>query len=167
MAKNTITLRIDNTGFKRDMKRFSIQNESAFRTAVLRATLQMEKLAKLKVRNMTRNAKVKSSNLVNNIHKVITGNGFTGEVISAANYSQAYEEGTRPHTIRVRSKGVLAGPLRGAPQGWQVSKKSRSMGYATYGKKIQHPGTNPHPYMYPAWRFACQELEKYIKQALR
>lgn len=162
-----ITMRIDNAQFTRDMERFAKQSESAFRTAVLRATLQMEQLAKLKVRNMTRNAKVKSSNLVNNIHKVITGNGFTGEVISGAAYSQAYEEGTRPHTIRARGKKVLAGPLRGAPPGWEVSAKSKRMGYATYGKKIQHPGTHPHPFMFPAWKFACQELERFIKQALR
>lgn len=162
-----ITMHIDKSGFTRDMERFAKQNESAFRTAVLRATLQMERLAKLRVRNLTRNAKVKSSNLVNNIHKVITNNGLTGEVISGAAYSQAYEDGTRPHTIRVKSKGVLAGPLRGAPQGWEVSKKSKNMGYATYGKKIQHPGTHPHPFMFPAWKFACQELERFIKQALK
>lgn len=162
-----ITMKIDDRAFRKEMKAFAKKSEGDFKNAVLRATLQMEKLAKQKVRNMTRNAKVKSSNLVNSIYKQITSNGLTGTVISAASYSQAYEEGTRPHTIRARGKNVLAGPLRGAPPGWEVSKKSRSMGYATYGKKVQHPGTPPHPFMFPAWKFACQELERYIKQALR
>lgn len=162
-----ITMRIDDRQFKREMKEFARKNESAFQNAILRATLEMEKLAKLKVRDMTRNAKVKSSNLVNSIRKEITNRGLTGTVISGAAYSQAYEEGTRPHPIRARNKNVLAGPLRGAPAGWVVSKKSRSMGYATYGKKIDHPGTPPHPFMFPAWKQACQVLENLIKQALR
>ena len=33
------------------------------------------------------------------------------------------------------------------------------MGYATYGKKVQHPGTQPHPFLFPAWKFACDKLE--------
>jgi hypothetical protein len=162
-----VIMRIDDRGFQKEMRAFARKSDGDFKRAVLKATLQMERLAKQKVRNMTQNARVKSSNLVNSIYKQITGNGLTGAVISAASYSQAYEEGTRPHTIRARGKKVLAGPLRGAPPGWEVSKKSRSMGYATYGKKIQHPGTQPHPFMFPAWKFACQELEKYIREALR
>jgi hypothetical protein len=161
-----ITFTIDDRQFRREMKRFRKKSESDFKIAILRATLQLEKLAKLKVRNFTRNAKVKSGFLINNIRKLITANGLTGEVTSGANYSQAFEEGTRPHRIRVINKKVLAGPYRGRPAGWQVSAKSKSMGYATYGKAVEHPGTPAHPYMFPAWRFACQQLEKLIKQAL-
>jgi len=161
-----ITFTIDDNQFRREMNRFRKKNEVDFRTAIIRATLSMEKLAKLKVRNFTRSAKVKSGFLINNIRKQITNKGLTGEVISGADYSQAFEEGTRPHTIRARNKKVLAGPKRGAPAGWKISPKSASMGYATYGKEVQHPGTNPHPFMFPAWKFACQQLEKYIRQAL-
>ena len=161
-----ITMKIDDRQFRQQMHQFSKRTDMEFKRAVLRAILDLQKMAKMKVRNMTSGAKVKSGYLVNNIRKLITGNGLTGEVISGAGYSQAYEEGTRPHTIRAKGKKVLAGPLRGAPQGWDVSAKSRSMGYATYGKKIQHPGTHPHPYMFPAWRYACQQLEKYITAIL-
>mgnify|MGYP000132226137 CR=1 FL=1 len=161
-----ITMRIESSQFRREMKEFAKKSESEFKMAIIRATLEMEKLAKMKVRDLTRTAKVKSGNLINSIHKKITDKGLTGEVISGADYSAAFEEGTRPHTIRVRNKKVLAGPRRGAPAGWNISPKSASMGYATYGRKIQHPGTNPHPFMFPAWRAACQQLEKFIKQAL-
>jgi hypothetical protein len=161
-----ITLRIDNEQFRHEMKEFRNKSDSEFKLAILRSTLQLEKLAKMKVRNFTRHSKVSNKYLINNIHKKITQNGLTGEVVSAADYSQAFEEGTRPHTIRVKNKKVLAGPKRGAPAGWEISPKSASMGYATYGKKVQHPGTEPHPFMYPAWRFACQQLEKFIKKAL-
>ena len=162
-----ITFTIDNTRFRNDMERLRKQSESKFKIAVLRATLQMEKLAKLKVRQFTHNSKVQSSFLVDNIYKLITGGGLTGEVISGANYSQAFEEGTRPHRIRVINKKVLAGPYRGRPPGWEVSAKSKSMGKATYGKVAEHPGTHAHPFMYPAWKFACRHLEKLIKQALQ
>lgn len=161
-----ITFTIDNRSFRRDMERFRKKSDSDFKMAILKATLQLEKLAKLKVRNFTRNAKVKSGFLINNIRKLITGGGLTGEVTSGADYSQAFEEGTRPHIIRAKNKKVLAGPYRGRPTGWEVSAKSASMGYAIYGKEVHHPGTPAHPFMYPAWRFACQQLEKLIKHAL-
>ncbi len=161
-----IVMRIEDKEFRMQMQSFAKKADLSFSRAVIRATFEMKKMAMLKVRDMTRNSKVKSSYLLNNIRERITNKGMTGEVISAANYSQAYEEGTRPHIIRVKNKGVLAGPLRGAPQGWAVSAKSREMGYATYGKQVQHPGTSPHPFMFPAWKFACQKLEEFIRQAL-
>jgi len=161
-----ITFTIDDRQFRQQMRQFAKRKDGEFKHAVLRATLEMEKLAKTLVRDFTRNSKVKSGTLINNIRKRIISSGLTGEVISGAGYSQIVEEGSRPHTISVRNKPVLAGPLRGAPPGWEVSAKSASMGYATYGKKIKHPGTRPQPFMYPAWRSACQQLEKFIKQAL-
>jgi hypothetical protein len=123
-------------------------------------------MAKMKVRNYTRGSKVRSGTLVNGINQEITSKGMTGIVTSNANYSQAFEEGTRPHTIRIKNKKVLAGPYRGRPAGWSVSKKSKAMGYAVYGQKVQHPGTHPHPFLYPAWKFAVTKLEESIKKAL-
>ncbi|MEA3431311.1 MAG: hypothetical protein U9R01_01345, partial [candidate division WOR-3 bacterium] len=93
--------------------------------------------------------------------------GFTGAVVSKANYSEAFEKGTRPHRIRTRSKMVLAGPYRGRPSGWRVSKGSKAMGYATYGKKVQHPGTSPHPFMQSAFRFAMKKFNQEMKKALK
>jgi len=167
MSDNTITLQIDNTHFKRDMERFAKQSETHFKKAIREATFRMVKHAKLKVRNYTRSSKVKSGFLINNITPTIMSNGLTGEVISKAAYSQAFEEGTRPHGIVVKNKKVLAGPYRGRPSGWNVSKGSAGMGFATYGKKVHHPGTRPHPFMYPAWKYAIQEFEKLMRAALK
>ncbi|TSA54098.1 MAG: hypothetical protein D4R45_04500 [Planctomycetaceae bacterium] len=161
-----ITMSVDTASFHRDMQRFRKRNEVGFRNAILKATLQMEKLAKMKVRNFTRGAKVKSSFLVNGIRKQITDRGLTGIVISSASYSQVFEEGSRPHTIRIKDKKVLAGPKRGAPAGWNINAKSASMGYAVYGKKVQHPGTSPHPFLFPAWRFAIKTFENLMRKAL-
>jgi hypothetical protein len=161
-----ISIKIDNSQFLRDMKRFQQKSDQDFKKAIRRATLGMEQHAKIAVRDFTHNSKVKSGFLIKNIHKRITDMGLTGEVTSGADYSQAVEEGTRPHRISVVNKQVLAGPYRGRPPGWEVSKKSKEMGYATYGKVVEHPGTHPQPFMYPAWKFACTQLEKLIKQAL-
>lgn len=148
------------------MKRFAKESDSGFKKAIIESTLLLEKTAKLKVRDYTRGSKVRSGYLINHIIKKITNKGLTGEVTSEANYSQAFEEGTKPHIIRAKNKEVLAGPKRGAPAGWKVSAKSASMGYATYGKQVRHPGTQPHPFMFPAWKLATQKLETSIKQAL-
>jgi len=158
--------KLDTARFKSDVERFIKKNDKDFKKAVFMATYDLVKLAKLKVRNRTSKSKVKSGFLINNIVPEFSNGGLTGVVRSKASYSEAYENGTRPHTIRATNKRVLAGPYRGRPAGWRVGAKSAAMGYATYGKKVQHPGTPPHPFMYPAWKFASNKLVKYIAQAL-
>jgi len=162
-----ISMSVDSTTFKRQMEQFAKQSDSAFKRAVAVATTEMQKMAKKKVQQHTRNSKVRSGFLINNINRTILNGGLTGEVISKMNYSEAFENGTRPHVIRIRNKKVLAGPKRGAPTGWKSSTQSASMGYATYGKEVRHPGTRPHPFMYPAWKHGCDRLEKQIDKALR
>lgn len=163
-----ITLKIDDRQWRRDLKNFKRKSEFDFQNAITRATLTLVKLAILKVKDFTVNSKVKHAWLENNIKPVISNKKLTGTVYSLMNYSQAFEEGTRPHPIEVVNKKVLAGPYQGRPAGWIVSKKSESMGYATYGKKVpRHPGTKPHPYMFPAFKSACDYLEKKIREALK
>jgi len=161
-----ITMNIRTDRFQKDVERFARKKDQDFKKIVAAATAKMQKVAKTKVRNYTSGSKVKSSFLINHIVQQITSRGMTGKVTSHAGYSQAFEEGTRPHTIIVKAKKVLAGPKRGAPAGWETDRKSASMGYAVYGKRIQHPGTKPHPFMFPAWRQACNYFEKLLRQAL-
>jgi len=161
-----ITMKVDSAKFQKDIERFVRKKDGEFRKIITAATAKLHKMASAKVRSYTRKSKVKSSFLVNNIKLRITSGGLTGEVTSHAGYSQAFEEGTRPHTIRIRTKKVLAGPKRGAPAGWDTGGKSASMGYAVYGKKVQHHGTHPHPFMYPAWKYACRYFEQLLTKAL-
>lgn len=161
-----ITMRIDDAAFQREVAAFAKKKDAEFRRIVLSSTLYLVQRAKERVRDFTRASKVRSGFLINNIKNRIIQNGMTGEVISGAGYSQAFEEGTRAHIVRVKNKQVLAGPLRGAPAGWNVSKKSKQMGFATYGKQISHPGTKPHPFMFPSWREAVSRLEDGIRRAL-
>jgi len=158
-----ITLTIKDEKFKKDLDRFAKKSNKQFKSAIRDATDKMHELAQKKVRQLAK-GKVRSGFLMTHIKREISSNGFTGTVTSHAEYSQAFEEGTRPHGIRIKNKRILAGPKRGAPIGWKISKKSAQMGYATYGKKVQHPGTQPRPFMYPAWKSACLHLEKLIRK---
>ena len=156
-----INIKLNTSSFDRDIERFIKKNNRDFVRGVTGATNEMHKMAKKKVRQLAK-GKIRSGHLTNEIHQKIYNGGFTGEVISHASYSQAFEEGTRPHIIRVKGKKVLAGPARGAPPGW----KSVGPDYATYGTVVRHPGTPAHPYMYPAWLWGQRKLEDYIRKAL-
>lgn len=158
-----ITLRVDDRTFQKDMDRFLKKSERGFRYAITKATDGMHRFAKKKVRNLTRNSKVRSGTLINNIVQIITDKGMTGAVTSKASYSRAFEEGTRPHLIKIRKKKVLAGPKRGAPGGWPMI----SGDYAIYGTKVVHPGTEPKPFIYPAWRFGMRMFNNLVKAALK
>jgi len=162
-----IELTIIDKDFKNKMEQFIRKSDKDFKRVVLDSTNHLAKRAKLNIRNQIMGSKVKSGNLIRGIQSSIFNNGLTGEVTSKASYSEAVENGTRPHGISIRNKRVLAGPYRGRPTGWNVSKGSRAMGFATYGKKVQHPGTKARPFMYPAFKFACQYFEKQIKEALK
>jgi len=155
-----ITLTIKDGDFKRDLERFAKKSGKEFQMAITDSTTQMHRLAQKKIRQ---HAKGGTGFLRNNVLMEISSNKMTGTVTSHAAYSQAFEEGTRPHGIQIKNKKVLAGPKRKAPPGWE----NISGDYAIYGKKIQHPGTIPHPFMFPAWKSACLHLEKMIRKVFR
>ena len=56
---------------------------------------------------------------------------LSGEVFSISPYAGYVHEGTRPHTIEVINKKVLANKRTGQ----------------FFGKKVDHPGTRPNPFM--------------------
>jgi len=155
-----ITLTIKDERFRKDLDRFAKKKDKEFRLAIADSTAKLQRLAVKKVRQF---AKGGSGFLRNKILMEISSKGLTGTVTSHAEYSQAVEEGTRPHGIKVKKKKVLAGPARNAPLGWG----NISGDYAIYGKKIQHPGTKPRPFIYPAWKSACLYFEKLIRKAFR
>jgi len=153
-----ITLTIKDGQFKKDLERFAKKKNKEFKHAITDSTTQMHRLAQKKVRQ---HAKGGTGNLRRMIEMETSSDGFTGTVTSHAAYSEAFEKGTRPHGIRIKNKKILAGPKRNAPSGWG----NISGDYAIYGTKVQHPGTRPHPFMFPAWKSACLFLEKLIRKA--
>lgn len=88
-------------------------------------------------------------NLRQNI-KQIRINRLRGEVDSKAKYSGYVHEGTKPHIIRVRRKKVLANRRTG-----QI-----------FGKKVQHPGTKPNPYMTRALKKSEKRINNFFKVAI-
>lgn len=150
-----IQLSLDTKEFDRDMKMFAKKNHSQFVKAVRISTFRMHFLA------VHRAAKA-TGNMARLIRVIILGKGLTGDVISQANYSKDVEEGTKPHTITVKNKKVLAGPASKAPPGWT----NISGDYAIYGTKVKHPGTRPQPFMMPSFMTAHRLLLKLISQAL-
>jgi hypothetical protein len=147
----TITIKNERE-FRRKLKRLKVTHGKRLNKIQADNTARMQRLA------MRKAPKGTSKNLFQNIK--IVGKGT---VVSGANYSQAVEEGTRPHTIRIKSKNVLAGPKRAAPSGWD----NFSRDWAVYGKKVQHPGTSGQPFLKPAWEFARRKLISDIKKMFR
>jgi len=130
--------------FERELKKYYKKSRKEFEHRVGQATMAMHRMAQDK-------APRDNGDLRKNIHPYITNEGMTGEVESKAEYSAAVENGTKPHTIEIRKKKVLANPETG-----QI-----------FGKKVQHPGTIGQPFMLPAWNKARKDLIKGLRRVFR
>jgi hypothetical protein len=161
MSNGPIKINLRTGQYGREVERFIKYSNRQFMMIMVNATNEMHKMAQKKIRQHSSNAIIQSGNLRKRIVPKIYNGGYTGEIVSHASYSQAYEEGQRPHIIRIANKKVLAGPKRGNP-GWTTT----SGDYAIYGVKVKHPGTEPRPFMYPAWLWGIRKLEDGIKKAL-
>ncbi len=73
-----------------------------------------------------------------------------GEVWSIAPYALFVHEGTRPHPIAVVNKKVLA---------------NKRMGQF-FGKRVQHPGTRPNPFMQRAIENSKSKINEFFKVAM-
>jgi HK97 gp10 family phage protein len=151
-----IEFKIDDSGMRGQFDKLIKYHSRQFSESVADATLKVEKLAKHK-------APKDDGKLQQNINSKITNKGFTGEVTSGQSYSDAVEHGTRPHTIRIKSKQVLAGAKRKAPPGFDNFSKD----WAIYGLKVQHPGTRPQPFMRPAFMVGKKILMNAIAKIFK
>ena len=114
-------------------------NQEKIKQAVTKSTLSIERQAK---QNLTANGSVKTGHL----RKSIQGqaNGLTGIVhTSNVKYAPWVEKGTRPHTIRPKSKKFLY--WRGASHPVKI---------------VHHPGGAKKPYLIPAFE---QEKPKFLQ----
>lgn len=73
--------------------------------------------------------------------------------VGGVGYAQAEEFGTRPHTIVPKRRKALAwGGAR------RLSGSLRSGARATsFATKVEHPGTQPHPFLKPAAEKAVED----------
>lgn len=72
-----------------------------------------------------------------------------GKIFPTKDYSIYVHEGTRPHTIRVRNKKVLANKRTGE----------------FFGKQVNHPGTKPNPFLEKMMKASKNEVNQLFKLA--
>ena len=151
-----ISMIIEDKKFAKEVEAFIKKKDREFRKHIQESTIEMH--------NDAVTGAPHTSNFLRHSIRIITPITLTGVVVSAANYSQAVEEGTKPHRkpIVPKNKKVLAGHRRYAPVGWKMF----SGDYAIYGKKVWHPGTRPQPFMFPAWKKAIDRLYSLIGKSL-
>ena len=130
--------------FERELKRYYKKNREEFQHRVRQSTAAMHKMA-------VDNAPLKNGDLRKNIRFDVSDAELTGSVISNAEYSAAVEEGTKPHVIRPVKKKVLANPETGE----------------IFGTKVDHPGTQAQPFMYPAWKKAHKDFLKGLRRVFK
>ncbi len=130
--------------FDRELKKFSKKNRKKFSHHLDQSTAAMHKMAVNK-------APRDNGDLRKNIHFNIDESRLTGEVRSEAEYSAAVENGTKPHVIRPAKKKVLANPETGK----------------IFGMKVNHPGTQAQPFMYPAWKKAQKDFIKGLRRVFK
>lgn len=75
------------------------------------------------------------------------GKGGKVTVSNETSYARSVEYGTKPHTIRAKSKSVLA------------NRKTGSF----FGKTVNHPGTRPNPMLGPAIRNVIPKLTARLR----
>lgn len=90
----------------------------------------------------------KTGNLRKNINTTIKP--LMATVKSRANYSIYVHEGTKPHTIVPVKKKVLADKRKGI----------------IFGKKVNHPGTKPNPFMKRTVDRETNTIIKYFNEAV-
>ena len=107
-----------------------------------------------------------------NLARTIGPGGLTSDhaiIHAKAGYAAYVELGTKPHTIRPRTKRVLA--WAATSSGARLSGRPRKGAAMRFAKVVHHPGTKPQPYLLPAARFALQKagvrriIEKWNRAA--
>ena len=100
-------------------------------------------------------APVDTGNLEGSISTDIEGDGRFGamsaEIGPTAEYGDDVEYGTQPHVIRARPGGSLVFVGRD--------------GQLVFAKEVNHPGTQPQPYMGPAFDRHAPGLEEALGRA--
>ena len=120
------TLEIQNLKrFKTYWKLFPKEMDGAIQDGVRDVTLKLENQGKRE----SPVGKVRGGNLRQSIRSYFPKK-MMGVVTAGAKYARYVHDGTRPHTIRTKSKKVLA------------NKRSGQI----FGKVVNHPGTKANPF---------------------
>lgn len=94
--------------------------------------------------------RVDTGNLKNSIGQDFDDDGMGFEAGPTANYGGVIEYGSRPHEIRPRNAKALH---------WVDGE-----GGDQFRRRVWHPGTQPYPYMRPAFDAAIAPLDEIMGQ---
>jgi len=144
-----IELKIEIEGFdkvEQAIKEAPINAVAELKIAVQKST---EALANQTVKEAPVNKQTGGGNLRQNIRFGMTG-FLEGTVESKAKYSSDVHDGTPPHVIRPKDKLALANRRTGQ----------------FFGKKVNHPGTQPNPFMQRAIEKVKPRVQAFFDKAL-
>jgi HK97 gp10 family phage protein len=146
--------------FDLDATAFLAALKTATEALKIEARKEIDALA-ITVQNRAREyAPVKYGQLRNSIMADIPGkvgaNGsYTVEVGTSVDYARPVEFGSRPHEIRAKNGGALSFDANFG----EVGPFGAEMNIVVV-KKVNHPGTDPQPFMRPALLEAIQEWSR-------
>lgn len=109
----------------------------------------MDMLGRAVANKAIKNAHRRTGNLARSI-KVENVSSDHVTIAAQAGYAAAEEYGTRPHIIRPRRARALR--FAASAAGQRLSGSPRRGAAVVYARFVRHPGTKPHPFMWPAAR---------------
>ena len=124
--------------------RFNSSTCTKVRETVLKHTLRIEANAKQIV-------PVKTGALMRSIDHVIYNDGFSGQIGSNKSYAAMVELGTAPHIIYPKNGKVLVFEIDGEK---------------IFTRYVNHPGTKPNAYLFPALELDREPFMKDIEDAV-
>lgn len=127
------------------LKRYPQASLSVFNTAIRKSVLTVQ-------RETMKRAPVNKQSGGGNLRQSIKTSLYSlkGIVYAGAKYAIYVHEGTRPHTIRVKNKKVLANRRSGQ----------------FFGREVKHPGTRKRPFLLEAVNSTRRTIDGYFTRAM-
>ncbi len=130
--------------FAKTLKSFKGEIKGRAKRAIINAVINTQGDAK---RLLTTQGSVDSGRLRSSIRFLVRNDGLAGEVFTDVFYAVFVEFGTKRHTIRATKAQALF---------WK--------GAAHPVVSVEHPGTRPRPFLFPAFQKAQKQLIKDMKK---
>ena len=127
------------------LKRYPEQSFREFSNAIKKSVMLVQGEA---IRNAPVNKQSGGGNLRQSIRSHVSG--LIGKVIAWAGYAIFVHEGTRPHTIKIRNKQVLANRRTGQ----------------FFGKVVRHPGTAAQPFLRRSVERSIAQIQRFFMQSM-
>ena len=150
-----------------DIRKYSNDVRKAALKEMESAAYEIDTHQKQNIRQLSSKSGVNYSSMMAANHVVINRAGKAATVYNDHKAAGFFEEGTKPHEIKVKTKKVLA-TLKEYTKGkglkYSTDKKGNT--YAVFGKRVFHPGTPKRPFFFPAVDKVKPKYIERLKQIL-